>query len=59
MMGVHKVVCVNTGMLTIRLGVGLVMAVNGWQKFSDAAGAVGFFEDIGIPAIVTYLGDSD
>lgn len=50
------------GPLVLRLAVGLVFLMHGWQKIQSPAGAVaGFFGSIGIPApaffaaVVTYV----
>ena len=55
MFGYNKVVCANTGMLLTRVGVGLVLFVNGWNKVNDVAGTVGFFGEMNIPAVIAYL----
>ena len=49
------IVCQNTGLFLVRLGVGLPFIVHGWQKFSSVEMTVGFFAGLGIPAFITYL----
>ena len=34
----------------LRVVIGIVFAVNGWMKFSDMAGTIPFFRQMGIPA---------
>ncbi len=50
-----KVICQNTGLFLIRFGLGLVFVVHGWQKLSDIGMIVGFFNGLGLPAIVAYV----
>lgn len=50
-----SVMCADTGMLIIRLGLGLVFVAHGWGKFGDLVGTVGFFSGLGLPAAVAYL----
>ena len=48
----------DLGPLLIRLGVGVVFAVHGWQKFSDGVGNfAGFLESLDVPLsdIVAWL----
>src|SRR3989338_7938658 len=50
-----KVICQDTGMFLIRLGIGLVFVIHGWGKFGDMAGTIGFFSGLGLPAAIAYL----
>lgn len=43
------------GMLLIRLGVGSVFLYHGWIKVQNLAGTTGFFDSLGLPAILVYL----
>lgn len=36
--------------VVLRVVVGIIFAVHGWQKFSNMDGTIGFFSMIGIPA---------
>lgn len=50
-----KIICVNTGMFLIRLGLGLVFIVHGWGKLSHMQETIGFFATAGFPAFLAYL----
>lgn len=50
-----SIICADTGMLLIRLGLGLVFVAHGWGKFNDLSGTVGFFSGVGLPAVIAYL----
>lgn len=50
-----KVICQDTGMFLIRLGLGLVFVIHGWDKLDDMTRTVGFFSGLGLPAAVAYL----
>lgn len=47
--------CVNTGMFLIRLGLGLVFLIYGWNKLSHIQDTIGFFASVGFPAFAAYL----
>jgi len=36
--------------LVLRIGLGIIMASHGWQKFSNIAGTTEFFGGLGVPA---------
>jgi putative oxidoreductase len=38
----------------LRVVVGIIFAVHGWQKFSNMDGTIGFFGQIGIPAATFF-----
>ncbi|GBF74067.1 hypothetical protein PA598K_02398 [Paenibacillus sp. 598K] len=47
---------VEVGSLIIRIGLGLIFLVHGWQKFQGGIdGTVGFFESLGIPGFMAYV----
>lgn len=50
-----KVICQNTGIFLIRLGLGLVFIVHGWEKFGNVEMTMGFFSGLGLPAATAYL----
>lgn len=50
-----KIICVNTGMFLIRLGLGLVFVVHGWSKLAHMQETISFFATLGFPAFVAYL----
>jgi len=50
-----KVMCANTGIFLIRLGLALVFIVHGWGKLSHLQETIGFFARAGLPAFVAYL----
>lgn len=50
-----KIICVNTGMFLIRLGLGLVFVIHGWGKLSHMQDTIAFFATLGLPAFIVYL----
>lgn len=50
-----KIICTNTGMFLIRLGLGLVFIAHGWGKLAHLQETIGFFATAGLPAFVAYL----
>ena len=55
MMMKDKAVCTDTGMLLVRLGLGLVFAYHGWGKLQAMDGTIAFFAGLGIAPIFGYL----
>ncbi|MEI8130271.1 MAG: DoxX family protein [bacterium] len=45
----------DTGMLVLRIGLGIVFIVSGWMKVSNMHSTVGFFASIGFNAFWAYL----
>lgn len=45
----------DTGLLALRIGVGIIFIVAGWGKFTDIGATVGFFATLGFPAFLAYL----
>ena len=45
----------DLGMLLLRLAVGIVFVAHGWAKFADMASTIGFFGQLGMPAILAYV----
>lgn len=45
----------DLGLLLVRVALGLVFIVHGWQKVSNLTGTVGFFGSIGLPAFLAYV----
>ncbi len=45
----------DLGLLLVRIALGLVFIVHGWQKVSNLTGTVGFFGSIGLPAFLAYV----
>jgi len=45
----------NWGMLLIRLVVGSVFIVHGWDKIQNIEGIIGFFGSLGLASIFAYL----
>ncbi len=47
----HKV----CGMFLLRVVVGIIFLVHGWDKLQGMEGTIGFFASLGMPAIFAYL----
>jgi uncharacterized membrane protein YphA (DoxX/SURF4 family) len=45
----------NWGMFLVRVVVGLVFIVHGWDKIGNIEGVIGFFGSLGLPSIFAYL----
>lgn len=45
----------DLGILLIRLGVGIVFLVHGYQKLMALDGTIGFMGKLGVPSILVYL----
>lgn len=45
----------DLGLFLLRLAVGIIFVVHGWEKFSDMTGTIGFFDQLGFPAALAYL----
>ena len=45
----------NMGLLLIRLSVGVIFIWNGWMKFQDMPGTIGFFHMIHVPGFMAYV----
>lgn len=45
----------DIGLLLIRIGLGAVFIIHGWQKWQNLSGAAEFFTNIGIPDWMVYL----
>ena len=50
-----KVVCADTGMFLLRLGLGIVFAYHGWGKLQAMADTVGYFGMLGLAPFFAYL----
>ena len=46
---------VNTGLLALRIGVGVIFIMTGWMKLSDMKSTVGFFVTFGFAAFWAYF----
>lgn len=44
----------NWGLLLLRVGVGVVFAMHGWEKINGIEGVVGMFAGLGLPAFVAW-----
>lgn len=47
--------CKNTGLLVIRLGVGVIFLTHGVSKLTSIDGVIGFFASLGIPAFMAWI----
>jgi uncharacterized membrane protein YphA (DoxX/SURF4 family) len=45
----------NWGMLLVRIVVGLVFIVHGWDKIQNIEGVIGFFGSLGLMSAFAYL----
>ncbi len=45
----------NVGLLLLRLGVGVVFAMHGWEKLNGIEGVVSMFAGLGLPASIAWL----
>jgi len=45
----------DLGMLLLRLSVGAVFVAHGWAKFASMADTIGFFGQLGMPAVLAYV----
>jgi putative oxidoreductase len=45
----------NTGLLLLRIGVGVIFIITGWMKFSNMPATVGYFSSLGFSAFWAYL----
>ena len=50
-----KVICADTGMFLLRLGIGIVFAYHGWGKLQAMDGTIAFFAKLGIAPLFAYL----
>ena len=50
-----KIICANTGMFLIRLGLGLVFIAHGWAKLAHLQETISFFATAGFPSFVAYI----
>ena len=50
-----KVVCVDTGMFLLRLGLGIVFIYHGWGKLQMMDSTIGFFSSLGLAPFFAYL----
>ncbi len=46
---------IDIALLLIRVALGAVFVAHGWDKITDIAGTVGFFDSLGLPAFTAYL----
>lgn len=46
---IKKLYCPNTGLLLIRIGVGIIFFLHGFKKITNLDGTTGFFSSLGIP----------
>lgn len=44
----------NTGLLLLRIGVGVVFLVHGYGKLGNMEGTIGFFAMLGLPALIAW-----
>lgn len=47
--------CQNTGLLLIRLGLGVIFLTHGISKLTSIDGVIGFFGSLGIPAVFAWV----
>ncbi len=45
----------NTGLLFLRIGVGMIFIMTGWMKISDMSNTVGYFASLGFSSFWAYL----
>lgn len=45
----------DTGLLLLRLALGIIFISHGWMKIAVMSDTVSFFSNLGLPAIVAYL----
>ena len=45
----------DLALLAIRIGLGIVFVVHGWQKITGMEGTIGFIGSLGFPAFFAYL----
>lgn len=45
----------NWGMFLVRIVVGAVFVIHGWDKIENIEGVIGFFGSLGLPSIFAYL----
>lgn len=46
---------IDTGLLFLRIGVGVIFIITGWMKVSDMANTVGYFSSLGFASFFAYL----
>jgi len=45
----------DSGLLVLRIGVGVIFFMSGWMKAADMSATVGFFASVGFSAFWAYL----
>lgn len=51
----NKAYCRNTGLLLIRLAVGVIFLTHGISKLTNMEGTVAFFDGLGVPSFMAWV----